>query len=96
MDRVRLDLVEEGVAGHALVRLRVVDCDPALVTEVRLDRAPLHVGDREQLVAVTRGVATRERDRPRRLGGHQLGERLGDVVDDPHFAVHAARPFMRR
>ena len=96
VDRVRLDLVEERVPGHALVRLRVVDGDPALVPEVRLDRSPLHVGHRQQLVAVPSGVAARERDRARRLGGHQLREGLGNVFDHPHFAVHATHLLMRR
>ncbi len=55
VDRARVDLVEECVPRHALVRLGIADRHPPFVAEEHVDLAPIDVGDREQLVGRARG-----------------------------------------
>jgi hypothetical protein len=55
MDRARVHRVEEDAPHHALVGVRMVGRDEALVTEEDLDVAPVERTRREPLVALGRG-----------------------------------------
>ena len=74
VDRAGLDLVEERDARHALVGVRVVHGDPALVAEEHVDGVPVDVGGRQQLVALP-GRARRRRVRSTRAPSRRRAPR---------------------
>jgi hypothetical protein len=86
VDGAGLDRVEERGAGHALVRVRVVDGDPPFVTEVDVDLLPFDVRGGEQLVAGPGGVTPGQREGQGGLVSDELGERQRHVRDAPLLA----------
>ena len=88
VDGAGFDLVEEGDPGHPLVGVGIVHRDPAFVPEEHVDRCPIDVHGREQLVAAARGIAARQRDRTELGRRDQCGEGLRNVGDRSHLADH--------
>jgi hypothetical protein len=89
MDVAGPDRIEERLARHALVRVRVVDRYPPLVPEEHLDPIPVDFGTGKELVAPSGGRATRQSQRRRHLLDEQVGECPGNIVDDANLAPQA-------
>ena len=88
VDRAGERGVEEGDPGHPLVGVGIVHGDPAFVAEPDVDRGPVDVGGREQLVALAGRAPARQGHRRRRTLGDECCERLRYVVDDLHRSFH--------